>query len=362
MIAALKQTVLSASSHVGISTLIGQTAWRRDRLLVMCYHGVSLRDEHEWNPRLYVSPALLGHRLDEIRRLGATVLPLSEAVARLRAHDLPERAVALTFDDGFFDFLDRAYPLLQAHGYPATVYLTTKRCEHNRPITRLLLSYVLWRTRRSTLDGRGLPGLGEDGLSLATADQRARICDRVDMASQQMRLTPGEKDDLLKDIVTRLGADYDELASARLLTLMNPAEVRAMAARGVDFQLHTHRHRTPEDPDQFLAEIRINGDLIRDMTGVNPTHFCYPSGVHRPAYLPLLRGEGVVSATTCERGLVEPRTEPLLMPRFVDTNATSDAEFAGWLTGAAAWLPHRRRSPVRVQTPGCGTASPEVMS
>lgn len=351
MIVTVKRSLLQASQGLGLSRLIGNSAWRRDRLLVLCYHGVSLQDEHEWNPLLYVSPQTLEARLQLLRDLNCHVLPLEEATARLYRRDLPERAVALTFDDGYFDYRARAYPLLSAYGYPSTVYLTTKRVEHNRPIAGLLLSYVLWKRRGAVLDGRGVAGLGEAGLPTGTVGERLRICERVEAAGRAQGLSATQKDDVVREIAIRLGADYDRLAAARLLTLMNPGEVSEMAARGVDFQLHTHRHRTPEDAEQFAGEIRLNGERIASMTGKRPIHFCYPSGVYRASYLPVLQAAGVVSATTCERGLASAATHPLLIPRLVDTDLTSEVEFRGWISGAAAWLPQRVQPGALVKRP-----------
>ena len=55
--------------------------------------------------------------------------------------------MALTFDDGMFDFHSRAWPLLRQFGFPATVYLTTYYSDYTKPIFGLLCSYVLWRAR-----------------------------------------------------------------------------------------------------------------------------------------------------------------------------------------------------------------------
>jgi peptidoglycan/xylan/chitin deacetylase (PgdA/CDA1 family) len=338
MLAALKQTALRVSKNAGVSAHIGRSAWRRRRLLILCYHGVSLEDEHQWDPKLYMSEATFARRLAAIRRHGCTVMPLGEAVARLYADDLPDRAVVLTFDDGFFDFKQRVCPVLLRHSFPATVYLTTQRCEHNFPIARLLASYVLWKQRHMILDGRGIAGLRPCTYSLLTSADRRRVLEGFCRALTSMR--PTEKDAAVRELAARVELDYEALRAQRLLTLMNPAEVADSAAAGFDFQLHTHRHRTPEDPDVLVEELTLNRERITRMTGVTPRHFCYPSGQWRPSFLPRLREQGICSATTSTAALAEAADHALLLPRVLDSGTLSDDEFDAWLTGAAAWIPH----------------------
>lgn len=340
MIRTLKQSSLTLSKQVGLSGWLAQSAWRRSRLLILCYHGVALDDEHVWQPGLYVSAAHLERRLALIRRNRCTVLPLGEAVERLYRHDLPDRAVVLTFDDGYYDFVARAWPLLRAYGYPATVYLTTARVDHNFPIVNLFVSYALWKARASVLDPEGLPGL-HGRYPLATADARDRVVNDLNQAIGQMNAGP--KDEVAKHLVQRLGLDYDALAGSRVLTLMRPEEIARLSREGLDVQLHTHLHRNPEDPEIFVRDVLDNRDRIEAITGRHATHLCYPSGMYRLSYLPALRREGIESATTCDPGMAARAADPLLLPRFVDTSGVSDVEFEGWLTGVASCLPRRTR-------------------
>jgi peptidoglycan/xylan/chitin deacetylase (PgdA/CDA1 family) len=335
---AIKRGSLTLSKQLGLSARVGMSNWRRQRLLVLCYHGISLSDEHEWNPALYITPQRLEHRLDLLRQHRCTVLTLNDAVERLYRNDLPERAVVLTFDDGYFDFLGCALPLLRAFGYPATVYLTTMRCEHNFPIVNLFVSYILWRCRSRALDGTDVPGLGAGEFPLSTVAQRAWVVDSIDAELKRQKLGRPEKDKVAGLVAHRLGLNYEELARSRVLTLMNSTEVADVSRRGVDIELHTHRHTIPEDPRLFRDEIVQNRTRIQAMTGKRPRHFCYPSGCYFPSSLPVLASEGVVTATTCAPGLVSRSTNPLLWPRFIDTMRVSDLEFEAWLTGPASWL------------------------
>jgi peptidoglycan/xylan/chitin deacetylase (PgdA/CDA1 family) len=340
VLSSLKRSSFSLSKRLGLSTVVAQSGWRRERLLILCYHGISLADEHEWKGDLYVSPAQFERQMALVQRNECTVLPLGEALQRLYSRDLPERAVVLTFDDGYYDFLARAWPVLRRFGFPATVYLTTGRVDHNFPVINPFISYLLWKGRKRTLDTTGLTGLG-DQYPLADAAQRQALLTRIGHVIAEQGLTAPQKDRLARDIAERLALDYQELLATRLLRLMRPEEVGGLSRQGADIQLHTHHHRTPEDAALFVSDVRHNRERIEAMTGRRPEHLCYPSGVYRPSYMPELRREGIVSATTCDPGMAAPAADPLLLPRFVGTTNVTDIEFEAWLTGVASCLPRR---------------------
>ena len=128
------------SSKSGVSRKIGRSRWRTQRLLILCYHGITIDDEHQWLDQLFVTPGFLRNRFEIIRRSGCTVLPLGEAVDRLHAGKLPERSVVLTFDDGFYNYSAKGVPLLEEFGYPATNYVSTYYVLNQRPPLNLAIS------------------------------------------------------------------------------------------------------------------------------------------------------------------------------------------------------------------------------
>lgn len=324
--------------------------WRSRKLLILCFHGVSLEDEHEWDSSLFLSESFFASRLELLASLGANVLPFGESIDRLRAGTLPPRAVTLTFDDGFFDFQQRAWPLLRRHGFPATVYLTTYYSAFNRPIFGIASSYLLWKSGRAAVSLCDVTG---EDLSLACGDNPARNAVRAHLEAFAAKNNWGgvEKDRLLSRLAAAAGASAaeDNLRKLRMLHLMTPEESVALAAQGVDMQLHTHRHRTPLDHDLFVREIEENRHALQDSgASADPRHFCYPSGVHESDFLPWLRECGIASATTCDTGLASAGEERLLLPRLVDFSRLSPLEFEAWVCGAPALLPRKTRHGYRI--------------
>ena len=340
MLRELKLSVLRASRSLGAFRLASASEWRRRQLLILCYHGISIDDEHEWAPGLYMSQDLFASRLALLKRGGYVVLPLDEAVDRLRDGTLPNRSVSITFDDGNFDFYSRAWPALNAAALPVTVYLTTYYCAVNLPIFPVVISYLLWK-RRGMVTSVVLGSQGSIAIDTRSAEGRKRSQDALMLHAQDAGLSAVEKDELAERVADVLGADYDTIRRRRLLHIMKPDEVRELADAGVDFQLHTHRHRSPLSESAYTAEIVDNRRHILAYGGRTPAHFCYPSGVAMPQFARWLEREGVTSATTCEPGMATSRSNVFRLPRLLDHSDMADVEFEAWLAGVGGMLPHR---------------------
>ena len=333
----LKQSALATLKNSAVFALARQTAWRNRRLVILGYHGVSVEDEHEWNPQLYITPELLENRLRFLRRHGYNVISLSKGVEGLHSGDLPERSVVLTFDDGVLDFYKAAYPILKAYSFPSTVYLTTYYAEDNRPVLGITADYILWKQRHRTVTLTVVPGIGGT-MDLGDPSVREAIMKAIRTHAEAAHLNADEKHDLLRRLSNETGFDFDRLCEKRILHVMAPGEARELAQAGVDFQLHTHRHRVPLDQALFRREILDNRERIEAITGRPCEHFCYPSGVYHQEFLPWLRALNVKSATTCDPDICSGADEPLLLPRLLDQSNISDVEFEGWCCGAAMWL------------------------
>jgi peptidoglycan/xylan/chitin deacetylase (PgdA/CDA1 family) len=90
---------------------------------VLLYH--SVHDHPERGDRRHtVSRACFAEHVDAIADSGRVGVGITELADALRGGSLPERPVAITFDDGFADTYDAVEALLR-RGLPSTVYVTT---------------------------------------------------------------------------------------------------------------------------------------------------------------------------------------------------------------------------------------------
>jgi len=101
------------------------TAVAPARVPVLMYHEIAAASEA--GSRLAVSPASFAAQLRYLRGAGFTAMTARELPAILTGgvDALPDRPIALTFDDGYGDFHSRALPLLDRYGCTATLFVTT---------------------------------------------------------------------------------------------------------------------------------------------------------------------------------------------------------------------------------------------
>ena len=114
-------------------------AGRHDSGLVLLYHrvGGAGPDPHRINVGLAAFEQQMAWLASD-----CAVLPLRELVEGAHHGTLPDRAVALTFDDGYLDTLTNAMPILSRHGLPATCFVATEGLDG---------SHVFWWDRLAVL-------------------------------------------------------------------------------------------------------------------------------------------------------------------------------------------------------------------
>ena len=101
----------------------GRGAGGGGALPILTYH--SLDDS---GSVISVSPSLFAEHMRVLHEAAISTLSLPAAAQALRGGHVPDGAVVLTFDDGFENFYQHAYPVLRRYGFTATIFLVTDYC------------------------------------------------------------------------------------------------------------------------------------------------------------------------------------------------------------------------------------------
>lgn len=304
----VKQSLLGLARSAGLFALARRAT--RSRLRILAYHGVWVTPGTPFGDCVFISPEQFESRMARVRRSGLPVLPLGEAVDRLADGTLPPAAVAITIDDGWVSTLTHMLPVLERYELPATLYATTWYSGRDLPVVNLVVAYLRSASGRPDIDL---------GATVAAIEA----------------LPVGQRLEALRALGRELGVDEAWLET-RQFHLMSPAELAEAHRRGLDIQLHTHRHIDVESGiGDLSAEVAENrAFLAAAVPEARLDHFCYPSGSFHADAPALLARSGVRSATLDVEGLNPPGADPFRLKRLLDARSVSDVQFDAYLSGA----------------------------
>jgi peptidoglycan/xylan/chitin deacetylase (PgdA/CDA1 family) len=282
-------------------------------LLVLIYHRVL----PEPDPLLPGEPdaTTFASQLDVIGRL-FNVLPLAEAVRRLRAGELPPRTACITFDDGYSNNCEVALPILKSRAMPATVFVAPGFLSGGR----MFNDTVIEALRRAS----GELDLSREGFGRhALQDDAARVRAIASILPVIKYLPQAERVRRADAIAERVGAELpDDL-------MMTEEQVRRLHRGGVGIGAHTVNHPILANVDDATArqEIFESKAWLADMIGAPVTTFAYPNGGPAKDYtardVALAREAGFELAVSTAWGSATAATDPLQVPRIAPWDRTA---------------------------------------
>lgn len=296
---------------------------RGGRAAVLLYHRVAAPDRDAWD--LSVPPeTFAGH----MALISASYRPLSlsDLLAAADAGRVPERTVAVTFDDGYVDNLTAALPVLEREQVPATVYVASGYVDRDRAywwdeVEHLLLApsgrpdpspALMLRGRRQSFD------LG---------DPRARERALVDVIQPELRRSSADQiEQTLTDCRSWAGREAGPGPDGS--RCVRSDELAQLAASDlIEVGGHTRRHPSLRALGRAAArdEIQSCRSDLADLLGRPPTAFSYPFGDLRPGYGRLVREAGFTSAVGTQWAIpVTPRADRFQLPRTVVADVSAD--------------------------------------
>lgn len=244
------------------------------------------------------------------------VLPLAEAIERLRAGTLPARAAAITFDDGYADNCTVALPILRRMGLPATFFIATGYLNGGRMWNDTVIE-VMRRAEGAEVDFTAL-ALGR--YRTATLDERRHSLGQL--LGKLKYLEPDHRETLANDLAVSANLDLPR----DLMLTSN--QVRALAAAGMGIGGHTVSHpilsRLAEQ--HARTEMLQGKQQLEAITGSKVTVFAYPNGKPGTDYTMqharLAREIGFSAAVSTGWGAATKTCDAFQIPRFTPWDRT----------------------------------------
>lgn len=298
-----------------ITRLIGLLSPRgiRARLSVLIYHRV-LTAADPLVPWALGADIFAVH-MDALRRY-FNVIPLPEAVERLKVGTLPARAAAVTFDDGYRDNLTIALPILQRFRIPATVFVSSGFLDGGRMWNDTVVEAV--RASNGTLD---LSKLGLGSFELNTMASRV---DAIASLLHQMKYLPHVQ---RAEVAEQIGLHSPATLPNDLM--LTADEVRTLHGMGIDIGGHTISHPILSGLDDRSAhqEIAENHRCLSEIIRTPPSIFAYPNGRPGHDYLDthvrMVRDCGYSGAVSTATGVSTTTVDPYQLYRFTPWDSQS---------------------------------------
>ena len=179
------------------------------KIPILMYHYVSTppADADAYRVDLSTAPDLFAAHLDRLLAEGYTTISLYQLLAHLAyGEPLPEKPVVITFDDGYRDNYENAFPLLRERGMTATFFVITDFVDEQRPL------YLSWDMAREMLAGgmsieshsrnhASLEGQGDDYLVWQTLGSLETLQYELGVRPRFISYPAGDYDQRTIDIV-----------------------------------------------------------------------------------------------------------------------------------------------------------------
>jgi peptidoglycan/xylan/chitin deacetylase (PgdA/CDA1 family) len=237
--------------------------------------------------------------------------------------DLPPRAVAVTFDDGYTDNYDTAAPILNDLGIPATFYLTVDCVEKGSLPWPARLRRVLLA---SSVPNWRAPGGGV--WPLKDREQRNQVFAWA--CEHGAKLAGGEQERWVQSLEAELGNGHPTSNERWMMTW---DQARTLARRGHSVGSHsmTHPNMAYVSLKEAERELKLSKHRLEQALGVSIVHFSYPCPALSPHWkeqtVELSRRLGYMTAVTADGGPVRRHDNPLCLRRV---RPTKEVEALRW--------------------------------
>jgi peptidoglycan/xylan/chitin deacetylase (PgdA/CDA1 family) len=279
--------------------------------LILGYHRIN---RLSWDPfRLAVSPDAFAQQLEILHRY-ANVMPLHELAEARASGSIPPRSVAITFDDGYADYLHVARPLLDQAGFHSTLFMSTGY------IGREFWWDILARLV-DMLDPAIPLSVSAEGVKFDWRPEAYRSGpDRKTLAMELSGLLlPMDKDirlQFLQRLMETAGLSLPENSGNQALSARELGELSKLDLVSIGSHTVSHPMLARLRDDQQRTEIAASKQALENLTGKTVSGFSFPHGSTSAASIRFVEECGYRYACASHNDVVWRNSNPFCLPRI----------------------------------------------
>lgn len=283
----------------------------KQKAIILAYHRVvpkSMLDPTMQMPGMYVSEESFEMHMQWFKK-NFKMVKLEDIIHQIkigREWDKPQ--CAITFDDGWKDNYEYAFPILKRHNIPATIFLVGIDIEKIKPICW----YIIFE---AIVQSDNLPEELTSDFEFDNNIVGSKINDTIEKARKIINLLRELPYDKFIKVCNKFEKyfndhmNYEEFR--KKYETLSRKDVQEMSQYGIDFGYHSLNHfmLTKVAPDKLNNELIIPTSLSKDKSINFKPIFCYPDGKYNIDIIDLLQKINYIGAVSLRKGLNDINTK-----------------------------------------------------
>lgn len=268
-----------------------------NRPVILCFHRIKDSSGSLIDRRVGTTPQVVFKKIIRYMRvLGYKFISLEELEYKIERSRTGREAV-ITFDDGFKDLYQNAYPFLKKLNIPFTLFLISSVVDSKK---------LLWLHKLYISIEELSPEKREDVLEkyINLPDQNVELADIIGNAF----ISKDKK--VIKNLVINIAneAELSEEKEQRIAEMLylSKAELLEMQKHGLNIEVHGHEHwpLTKLSREDTEEEIRISANYITQELYRKPRFYCLPFGTSNENVINIVEDLEITGITTAEPKLI----------------------------------------------------------
>lgn len=324
-----KTIFFSIAYYLGILDILRFV--NRRKALILLYHGVSenfIKGPVRNSKNLHIDAATFRRHIRYLKKKKYNIISVDDLGDIIAAgKEIPIYTVAITFDDGYRNVFDNAYPILQEYGISWSMFLTSGLMFDDGWLWLDKLEYMVATTKTEKVDILG------QGYSLKSDRLKSKFFNFI--TNRLKNVDEESMSRIMEELILKLEVNVPQHPPGEY-RLMNYEQVRQMARdKSVSFGAHTSRHTILilEKAEKAKRIILESKKQISEQLGQEIRLFSYPNGSYNSQIKEMVREAGFKCALTTNYGMNDAQADPFELKRVSIGAGDSLVHFIAHLSG-----------------------------